>query len=315
MTDILAPVISVSVLGRAPDVVQSCVLLNPVPSPPPEQPPVEPVGDTGITTPVAPGVTYENLQTITTIVDTSPSQIIGCINDTGGKAQSRLNALFPSAIEEDGVVERSTNDIWVLRGGSWVNVGPTPGPTISVTTVVAPWNEIVLTTGTTRTKLIASVLNYALELETTADPITTKTEIVAISAIATILYPPVAELPVEPQQPKVSTGAIARVDAALMAIEGIAPRAAAGAAAFVPISTISIESYAPQAPRLITSVPIPVATVQVVALPPVVAAGAAPQVPVATVSISGITPQAGGILTRAFDLFLLVEDDLLNLNV
>lgn len=167
MTSVLAPAANITLQGIAPDVIQSCVLAPPPPTPAPEPEDV-------IYAPVAPGITYGSLPVITTgttpgnlvIVDTSPDQIIGCANDVGTDPQSRLNALFPSAVDGDGVVDRATNNIWVFDGATWNNVGPTPGPTLTVNSTIPPWNEIVVYDARVRTRLEVNGLAYALELLT-----------------------------------------------------------------------------------------------------------------------------------------------------
>jgi hypothetical protein len=169
-TTLAAPVTNITLAALTPDLVRSCIVLQPSPPPEPGEEPPEAIGDDDIYTPVAPGVTYENLPEVT-IVDTSPDQLIGCIIDTAGNPQGRLNALFPAAIDGDGVIERSTNDIWVYDGSEWNNVGPTPGPTIVTATIIPPWNEIVRYEATVRTGLVAQSLDYALQLLTEPDPI------------------------------------------------------------------------------------------------------------------------------------------------
>ena len=163
MSTVTAPVTTIQLQALAPDVVRGCVISQPTPPPDPGEEPPAPVTSTGIYTPIAPGVTYANLPTLS-IVDDSPDQMIGCIIDTANNPQGRLNALFPSAISGDGVIERATNDIWVYDGALWVNVGPTPGPKPVVTNVIPPWNEILLAVARTRTKITVQSLAYALEL-------------------------------------------------------------------------------------------------------------------------------------------------------
>lgn len=165
MTTITAPLTTITLQGLVPDVVRSCVVQQPSPPPDPGETPPGPITGDGIYTPVAPGVTYGSLPTVS-IVDTSPDQMIGCIIDTADNPQGRLSALFPSAVDGDGVIERSTNDIWVFDGTTWNNVGPTPGPTIVSAQVVPPWNEIVVYDARVRTRLEVNGLAYALELLT-----------------------------------------------------------------------------------------------------------------------------------------------------
>jgi hypothetical protein len=120
----------------------------------------------GIFTPVPPGVTRPKLPILTTeIVDTSPEQIIGCVNNLQqGNEQAIINIFFPNATEGDGIVNKANNDIWVYRNLLWENVGPTPGRRVIVTTVVPPWNEVVTTVSKTRTMLSVNSLPYSLQL-------------------------------------------------------------------------------------------------------------------------------------------------------
>jgi hypothetical protein len=181
MTTVTAPLKTITLVAPVPDVVRSCVVLQPSPPPDPGEEPPAPVTGPGIYTPIAPGVTYANLPVAPAIVDTSPDQMIGCIITVADNPQGRLNALFPSAVDGDGVIDRATNDIWVYDGATWNNVGPTPGPTITATTVIPPWNEILLAVARTRTKLSVNALAYALQLLTEPDPITTRTTLTAKS--------------------------------------------------------------------------------------------------------------------------------------
>jgi hypothetical protein len=154
--------------GLPADIYGSCSLQAPAP-PSGEETPSPVVGD-DIYTPIAPGIVYDDLPTLT-VVDDSPDQMVGCIIDTGDNPQGRLSAFFPSAISGDGVIERTTNDIWVYDGALWVNVGPTPGPKPVVVNVIPPWNEILSVTARTRTMITVQSLDYALELLTEIDPL------------------------------------------------------------------------------------------------------------------------------------------------
>jgi hypothetical protein len=162
-TTVAPPAAALTLSGLAPSLLQSCIL-----APTPAVPPT--IGDNDIYTPVAPGVTYAALPTVT-IVDTSPTQVIGCANDVGPTPQQTLNALFPAAVTGDGVVDRATNDFWVYDGTTWNNVGPNPGPTVVDATIIPPWNEILSFDATVRTRLQVVALDYALALLTEPDPI------------------------------------------------------------------------------------------------------------------------------------------------
>lgn len=166
MATVTAPLVNIAVAAAIPDVVRSCI----IPQPPPDDGD-DPVGDTGIYTPVPPGITFPDLPPAPTIVDTSPDQMIGCIVTVGDNPQGRLNALFPAAIDGDGVIDRTTNDIWTYDGATWNNVGPTPGPTLVTDTVIPPWSEILLYDAPLIVGLNVRSFSYALEVLTTPDPL------------------------------------------------------------------------------------------------------------------------------------------------
>jgi hypothetical protein len=171
-TEVLVPGIGYELTALVPYAFQSCVL-----APPPPQP--EPQPEEAIFTPVPPGIEYESLPVLdpaTQIIDTSPSQIIGCANAVpDGAEQSTLNALFPGAVDGDGVVNRQNNDIWKYDGTAWENVGPTPGPQVVVVSVLPPWNETSIYNAPVRTRLVAQKFDYALESLAEVDPIVVRT--------------------------------------------------------------------------------------------------------------------------------------------
>jgi hypothetical protein len=106
------------------------------------------------------------------IVDTSPNQIIGCVDIlVEGYEQNILNALFPGAVAGDGVVARETEDIWKYDGTIWENVGPSPGPTILPRPVVPLIQYIERYDASIHTRLQIQSLDYALALLTEPDPI------------------------------------------------------------------------------------------------------------------------------------------------
>jgi hypothetical protein len=168
-------------------------------------------------------VTYANLPVAPTIVDTSPDQMIGCIVTVADNPQGRLDALFPSAVDGDGVIDRATNDIWVYDGTTWNNVGPTPGPTIVATTVIPPWNEIVRAVARTRTKINVTSLAYALNLLTEPDPIKTRTTLSARS-IGAYIPIPLSSFDLSTSAPAVSISATVLVPTATTAtMAAVAP--------------------------------------------------------------------------------------------
>lgn len=174
-TDISAPIKNISVNTHSPFVVKSCILSSPLPPP-------QPTPQDEVFVPLPPSVIPEDLPQLdvgTQIIDTSPSEIIGCANILiSGGEQDILNEFFPGAIEGDGVINRVTNDIWVYRSLVWQNVGPTPGPQVVVTNVIPPWNEIISVNGRTKTLVGVTLRDYALQLLTNV-VIKTKTALLA----------------------------------------------------------------------------------------------------------------------------------------
>ncbi len=157
--------------GKLADLFASSNLVTPIPTEPVTE-------DEIIYTPIAPGVAFEDLPLVT-IVDTTPSAIIGGIADTVQNAQGRLNTLFPAAVIGDGVIERRNGDMWVYDGSVWNNVGPNPGPTIqNFASIILPYNEIAIYYGRLRAYPIVEKFEHALSLLTEID-IATKVQITA----------------------------------------------------------------------------------------------------------------------------------------
>jgi hypothetical protein len=238
MTTITAPLTSFALAALVPDVVRSCVVLQPSPPPDPGEEPPAPVTGNDIYTPIAPGVTYANLPVAPTIVDTSPDQMIGCIVTVADNPQGRLNALFPSAVDGDGVIDRATNDIWVYDGATWNNVGPTPGPTITATTVIPPWNEILLAVARTRTKLSVNALAYALELLTEPAPIVTTTAM-SVRSVTAYIAPAATDFTLTVHVPSVSSGGSVQVPATSSSLAVPELQVSSGGSAIIPFADFS----------------------------------------------------------------------------
>lgn len=217
MTELLVPQTTIALQSSVPEIVRSC-LLTPPTSPGEDQ------TDADVWLPVPPGVNGDSLPPPPTIIDTSPDEMVGCIESTGDNPQVRLSALFPSPSEGDGVIERLNNDIWVYRTDEWVNVGPNPGPTAVIDNIIPFWNEKVAVIGLTRTFVSIKSLAYKLSLFTEID-ITTKTN--AIARIVSIVQTPLV-LDVT-------------IGAPLPSWTGLFPRIGAA----VPASAVSINSDIP----------------------------------------------------------------------
>jgi hypothetical protein len=298
-TTVAPPAAALTLSGLAPSLLQSCIL-----APTPAVPPT--IGDNDIYTPVAPGVTYAALPTVT-IVDTSPTQVIGCANDVGPTPQQTLNALFPAAITGDGVVDRATNDFWVYDGTTWNNVGPNPGPTIVDATIIPPWNEILSYDATVRTRLQIQSLDYALALLTEPDPIGV---VLGLDARRVrIVAAPALTFTLAPQTPHVSTGArvgvpalalqltqhapliLTSLPAANLTLAANAPTVSAGVAVAAPPTGIALVAEPPQraGPRP-TTVSAPLAGFSVSPTTPTVATGTSVSPAALALEISVVAP-------------------------
>jgi hypothetical protein len=316
-TTILVPQAPTFALAALPaDVFGSCSIQPPALAPP------APIEDT-IYTPVAPGISYESLPEITVgstdpdqviLVDTSPSRFVGCILDTADNAQGRLNALFPTAIAGDGVNERRNNDIWVYDGAIWNNVGPTPGLTIqNLPSLILPYNETAIYDARVTIGNDVVKFDYALEL---------LTEVPALRVATGIVFAPVTVVPavtafigLDALTPQVSISA--RVDAptAETSLTANAPQVNTGSTLEVPVADLELVAEVPELvgrPR--TSVFAPRFDVALTAQIPLVATGVSIAVPTGDIALQILKPASIGKLDiEAFDLFLLVEDDLLSL--
>lgn len=241
MTIISAPLKNIALLPLAPDLVRSCVTQQPTPPPEPGEEPPAPIVTEGIYTPVAPGVVYANLPVVS-IVDTSPDQMIGCIISTANNPQGRLNALFPSAVNGDGVIERNTNDIWVYDGTTWNNVGPTPGPTVVTAVIIPPWNEISIFDATVYSGVFVRAVPYSLTPQlTTIPPIRVVFGVIPQSAGA-LFKVPVADVELVAEAPAItiSSPIFIAVPDTTIAITGLEPVITIGSAIFVAVPSTSI---------------------------------------------------------------------------
>lgn len=289
MTTLTAPLATITLQALLPDVVRSCVVQQPAPPPNPGETPPPPIDGPGIYTPVPPGITLPSLPPVT-IIDTSPDQMIGCIISTGTNPQGRLNALFPAAIDGDGVIERNTNDIWVYDGVLWENVGPNPGPTIVNPPIIPPWNEIVNLDGTVRVKLVVQSLPYALEQLTTVPAIGTILGLAVQSARALIRVPAAATT-VGAEVPFVTSGAAVKVPAKATALSAPTPQVSSGASLAVPLTDLTFAaSMVPYVGTRATVVQPAAGLIAVTALVPQVSSGAAVAIPASDLATAAPMP-------------------------
>jgi hypothetical protein len=286
------PIVNISIQALAPDVFQSCVLFNPTPSPSQPLPDPGPVGGE-IFFPAAPGISFELLPVAPTVIDTSPDRVIGCIESVADNPQGRLDALFPAAIEEDGVIEKTTGDFWVRRGGEWQNVGPTPGPTIVADKVLPVWNETVIVEAITGLGLVVASFNYALAVLTEVDPISIVAGInvrrqlwIKVPSVTTGTTAPV---------PKISSGASVVATLSAIQVDPVVPVVSTGIAIRPQSITVTISALTPpQAGPNFTSIEPPIKDLHLIANPPTISIGAAIRVNLIDISTSYLEPLVSG---------------------
>lgn len=271
-------------------------------------------GSTGSTWfPTSPTIT--TLPTAPAVVDTTPTEVIGTVETVGTAPQTTLDAEFPDAVAGDGVQDLATDEFWTYDGTTWSNVGTNPGPTMSVTTTVPVWNEVVKAEGRIRLKAEVVSLGYPLAVLTEIPVLRTKlsagvtrikkvgvpaasvsvaaqTPMVGISAA---VRPPAAAISVAASAPAVSTGTTVTVPAASISVAAWVPVVVGGASVAVPAAGVTVAGQAPISagppPAIIE---VPAFSMAVAAVAPAVRAGASVAVPSAAVTIAASAPSAVG---------------------
>jgi hypothetical protein len=193
-------------------------------------------------------------------------------------------------VDGDGVIDRATNDIWVYDGATWNNVGPTPGPTITATTVIPPWNETLLAVARTRTKLSVNALAYALELLTEPDPIVTTTSL-SVRSVTAYVEVAATDFTFTVHVPSVASGAAAHVPAATTTTAAPLPAVSSGASALVPTTDFAFAaSTVPYVGTEATVIQAQAAALQFAMPVPGVASGAAVLPPAANSTLAAAAP-------------------------
>ena len=229
------------------------------------------VGGTGnFWFPVAPGIV--SLPSTPPAVDTSPDQVIGTIETVGTAPQTALNAAFPSAVDGDGVQDEATNNFWVYDGALWNNVGTTPGPTIQVSTVVPPWNEIVKTDATVRTTLEVTSVNYALVVSTAIEPFESYYNLNVRKL--TIVKIPETSINIDSAIPAISTGFSAAIQAIAIELTVDEILISIGNAISPPVVEFTITPLEPyQTGPSFTGIEVEAIDVNLIAIDPIVSTG------------------------------------------
>ena len=231
------------------------------------------------------------------------------------------------AFSGEGIACSTDALFWAAVGGTgtfWFPVAPgvTTLPTtppivdgeMDATTTVLPYNETVVYTAIVKSELNIRKFNYELELLTEVDPLTLNVS-VTVSPVRVVSVPSL-NIGLTTLAPQISISARVDVPAASVTLVGVAPEVNTGVALIIPtVTSISLAALVPELigrPR--TSVFIPLANVLLTAEAPAVSTGTSVEIPVVTLTLTGLRPGTIGKLdTEAFDLFLLVEDDLLSL--
>jgi hypothetical protein len=230
------------------------------------------------------------------------------------------------AFDANGIVCSTDALYWGAVGGTgtfWFPVAPgiTTLPTtppivdgeMNATTVVLPYNETAIYDGRLRIGSVVRKFDYALELLTEVEPLTVT--IGASTIFVRVVNVPSLGTGLVALAPQVSISARVDVPTAAVALAGALPEINTGTSVAIPTAGFDLAALVPeQAGGSRTSVFTPSASITLAATAPAVATGAAVEVPVVTVTLEGLRPATIGKLDiEAFDLFLLVEDDLLSL--
>jgi hypothetical protein len=165
----VGPLVAIATLGR-PALIYACVLeategVDPTGSSSPQEGDQGDellIGATGVLLP--PGLEESFLPLAPDVVDLSPGEMIGCLSTGHNDPVYWLEQFFPGAQEEEGVIDRSNNHIWVFRGGEWVDVGDTPGEMVLESTPITPYTLIIDIDFATKSKFSgASTVYFDLE--------------------------------------------------------------------------------------------------------------------------------------------------------
>lgn len=254
--------------------------------------------------PVAPGIV--TLPSTPATEDTSPDQIIGTVPTVGTSPQNTLNTAFPSAMNGDGVQDQTTDRFWVYNGSQWIDVGTTPGPTIEASTIVPPWNEIITTDATVKSKIDVTSFNYPLLKTEQITPFVLSGSL-GIGKIAPVrvpftglsiqadsprievgaaIRPPEVNCALSAFSPTIISGASVKINAINLGILGLQPGIRTGFSAIVTVVDFGLEASTPasvgKAPLLVT---VPALNLIIAGNLPNIRTGASISIPVANIQV------------------------------
>lgn len=238
--------------------------------------------------PVAPGIV--TLPSSPPIVDTSPTVLIGTIETVGATPQAVLNAAFPSAVSGDGVQDETSGHFWVYSVSTWNDVGTAPGPTITPTTIVTPYNETVIYNGILHTRVDIIKFDYSLELLTVVPSMVMRLPS-TVRNILPINLPDVIAIEIIALEPTVSAGAGVLVPVNGLSLVTYIPSIITGASVAIPSRQLGFEvSSLPYVGRMATVIQIPAASTIFTIFIPNVFGGSDAKVPLISFTLSAIPP-------------------------
>lgn len=247
-----------------------------------------------------------NVQTAPELLPSAPFAPV-VIQANGLSALYRMNGTSWT-MDGNGVVLSSDLLFWGAVGGTgdfWFPVAPgvvtlpTTPPEVdgemTVDRVVPPWNETTLVEANLRAKVFALRLDYALSLETIADPYGVTVGMTAAKVL------PVVTIGLAGAAPTVSTGASVAAPAATMALAGAAPAVAGGASVTAPAADVALAAISDiVAGRPRTQIAVPAATIAAAVGTPTVSIGAAVSAPANGIILLGAAPRLLDPATRTY---------------
>lgn len=239
--------------------------------------------------PIAPGIT--ELPLAPTVKDNSPTQIIGTVEIGTQNAQDVLNLAFPSAIDGDGAINETTNEIWVYNGFTWNNVGENPGPFIESATLIPIWQEIVVSDAKVSIGLNLSIFDYSTSPVAKAFENLIQIDVIVNKQIVVAIEVPAAGIQINTANSAISTGAAVSPPATNIDTVGMVPVISSGISVESPAAHILAQAIVPDATgRIKNLVNIPSLDVSVNARTPGISTGSLLAPPVTQVNILANTP-------------------------
>jgi hypothetical protein len=236
--------------------------------------------------PTAPGVSPTATPPV--IVDTSPTLLIGTIATVGNTPQDALNTAFPGAVSGNGVQDLSTDRFWVYNGSTWVDVGPTPGPTATASVVLPVWNEKVKVLASTRTSIEVRSYPYSLS-PTTSVELNTSTGIEITSTFGAIISIPVTNFTLTAFAPATPTPEVVPVPTVTLTLVAHLPIVTVATIVETPVTAFTLTAYAPTVIGSVV-VEVPATVLTLTSYAPTVIGSVAVEVPATALTLTSYAP-------------------------